>query len=96
MPDRHRWAVDALHESAARVEEDGERMLTVPRWLLPTTAREGDVLAVVRRPDGRSGVTIDVVIDREATRAARERATAQVDQIARESRAKDRPGDVEL
>src|SRR6476646_6593389 len=42
----HRWAVDGISDGMARVEEDGERMITVPAYLLPAGVREGQVLQV--------------------------------------------------
>jgi len=38
-----------MDDDFARVEVDGERMITVPLWLLPTDVREGDVLRVEHR-----------------------------------------------
>ena len=65
----HRWAVDRVEEGTAAVEQDGEHMYEIPRWLLPAGARDGDVLAatVTKRGDGE--VTITVRIDRSATNA---------------------------
>lgn len=96
MPDRHRWTVDALDDAVARVEEDGERVLTLSRWMLPPAALEGDVLTVVIRPGGRPRVTLEVAVDRNATRAAHTRSTEQVDEIRRLSGKRDRGGSVEL
>ena len=63
MPSQsHSWVVDVLEEASASVEVDGKSMITIPRWLLPATAREGDVLRVThdRPPDGqRSALTIE-------------------------------------
>ena len=63
MPTTHRWVVDAMEESSASIEVDGGAMVTVPKWLLPDGAREGDVLRVTHdRPakGERSALTIDV------------------------------------
>ena len=69
------WVVDSLGEATATVEVDGKETAKVPRWLLPTGVREGDVLAVERRAD-EERVSITVRQDpkaREAARAASER-----------------------
>ena len=44
----HVWRIDGIEEGVARVEEDGERMITLPRHLLPAGAREGQIVRVVR------------------------------------------------
>src|SRR6478736_2992038 len=43
---RHKWVVDVIEEDAAAVEVDGRRVTPMPRWLLPTDAKDGDVLRV--------------------------------------------------
>lgn len=73
----HRWLVDALAEEVARVEIDGERVVNVPRWLLPADAREGDVLRV-RHLRAGDRARLFVERDAEATRQARERSAEQV------------------
>ncbi len=71
-----RWVVDGVAEEVARVEVDGERVVSVPGWLLPTGVREGDVLRVtVERARGRSTITIER--DADGTRRARDRAAAR-------------------
>lgn len=95
-PRARRWVVDAIDGDVARVEEDGERLLTVPRWMLPASAREGDVLAVRRDPDGRGAVTITLAVDPVATREALDASRRQVDELAAESRTRDAGGDVAL
>jgi hypothetical protein len=63
MPTTHRWVVDAIQEYSASIEVDGGAMVTMPRWLLPDSAREVDVLRVTHeRPakGQRSALTIDV------------------------------------
>ncbi|MEP6495877.1 MAG: DUF3006 domain-containing protein [bacterium] len=75
----HRWVVDSIEEFVASIEVDGAKMITVPQWLLPDGARQGDVLAVRHeRPTGgkRSSVTIE--IDERATKEAYEKSAAQV------------------
>ncbi len=39
----HRWAVDQVEENTAAVEQDGDHIYQIPRWLLPSGARDGDV-----------------------------------------------------
>ena len=68
----HRWAVDRVEEGTAAVEQDGDHMYEIPRWLLPAGARDGDVLAAVVTKRGEGEVTITVRLDRSgaATGAA--------------------------
>ena len=66
----HRWAVDRVEEGTAAVEEDGDHMYQIPRWLLPAGARDGDLLAAAVTKRGESEVTITVRLDRGATDAA--------------------------
>lgn len=80
MPEStHRWVIDAFEENAASIEVDGETMVTMPRWLLPDGAKQGDVLEVRhdRPPKGhRSTLTIEV--DAAATKQALAESAAQV------------------
>jgi hypothetical protein len=74
---RHTWVVDVIEDDAAVVEVDGRRVTPIPRWLLPTDARDGDVLRVTHsRTASRSTVSIEV--DRHATRIAHERSAEQL------------------
>ncbi|HEX5831181.1 MAG TPA: DUF3006 domain-containing protein [Gemmatimonadaceae bacterium] len=58
--ERHHWVVDVLDEDAARISVDGRQVTTIPRWLLPGGAREGDVLVVHHdRAQERSNVLIE-------------------------------------
>jgi KTSC domain-containing protein/DUF3006 family protein len=80
-PDRrashHTWVVDVIQDDAAAVEVDGRRVTPIPRWLLPTDAKDGDVLRVTHtRSASRSTFTIEV--DRDATRLAYERSAEQL------------------
>ncbi len=71
------WTIDAIADDVARVELDGDRMVTVPSWILPSAAVEGDVLRVShQREDGRSVIVIDH--DPDATRAALQRSARQL------------------
>jgi len=87
MPEStHRWIIDTIEENAAAIEVDGKNVVTVPRWLLPDGARQGDVLHVRhdRPPNGqRSSLTIDV--DATATQRALAESAAQVKKGAKRS-----------
>ena len=74
---RHTWVVDVIEDDAAAVEVDGRRVTPIPRWLLPTDARDGDVLRVIHtRSASRSTFTIEV--DHDATRLTYERSAEQL------------------
>jgi hypothetical protein len=80
-PDRrashHTWIVDVIQDDAAAVEVDGRRITPIPRWLLPTDAKDGDVLRVTHtRSASRSTVAIEV--DHDATRLAYQRSAEQL------------------
>jgi len=79
----HRWAVDRIEEGTAAVEQDGDHVYEIPRYLLPADARDGDVLTVTVSAAAGGEATISVRIDR----AAREKPSA-----AKPPRAKRRPG----
>jgi KTSC domain-containing protein/DUF3006 family protein len=73
----HTWIVDVIEDDAAAVEVDGRRVTPIPRWLLPTDARDGDVLRVTHaRSASRS--TFSIEVDRDATRVAYERSAEQL------------------
>jgi hypothetical protein len=87
----HRWAVDRVEEGTAAVEQDGDHMYELPRWLIPANARDGDVLvaAVTSRGDGE--LSISVKLDPAG------RAAAKGPKRAKGARsAKDPGGDVVL
>lgn len=73
-PAEQRWVVDAVAEGVARVEVDGDRVVSVPAWLLPAGASEGDVLRVTRAREGGRAV---VTIERDAWATHRARADAE-------------------
>ncbi len=75
--DTHSWAIDSIEEFIASVEVDGKQMIQVPQWMLPPAAKEGEVVAVRREvsPDG-ARTTVEVTLDRGATRRAHERSVA--------------------
>jgi hypothetical protein len=71
-------------------------MFHVPRVLIPTGAREGDVLDVrvtTGADGGREIVTVSVRIDPSATRKAKDASARQVNRIPRGN---DPGGDVSL
>jgi hypothetical protein len=93
---RHSWAVDSLGEGTASIEHDGDRVFHVPRSLLPTEAREGDVLDVrvtTSTEGGRQIVTVNVRVDPKATDKSTDASARQVDRIRRGN---DPGGDVRL
>ena len=59
------WTIDAVEEGIARIEEDGERIIRIPRYLLPTGAREGQILRVTSKP-GKSKTELTIEIDEAA------------------------------
>lgn len=89
----HRWAVDGIEEGIARIEEDGERILTVPVTLLPVGTTEGQLLRALRAPSGR---ILQVELDLAATQTARRASTAAIDAAMVESKKRDPGGDVAL
>lgn len=74
---RHVWVVDGIAEEVARVEVDGERVVTIPAWVLPADVREGDVLRVSHQREQHRSV---MMIERDplATRRATERSERQL------------------
>ena len=60
------WVVDQIEESTASIEVDGDRMISVPRSVLPTGVREGHVLRVT------------IEIDEAGTMKAMKESEAQV------------------
>ena len=85
----HRWAIDRIEEGTAAVEQDGDHVYEIPRYLVPPDAREGDVLTVTVTEGVAGEVTLSVRIDRKAGDApgkpARKRRTGN-----------DRGGDIVL
>ena len=92
----HVWRIDAIEEGVARVEEDGERMIHLPRHLLPAGAKEGQRLEVTRAASGRASVTLTIAIDEAGTAAELAKSRAQVAEISARSRKNDPGGDVSL
>ena len=88
----HRWAVDRIEEGTAAVEQDGDHVYEIPRYLLPADARDGDVLSVTIGGATPGEVTISVRIARAAS------ATPPSAKPARTKRrpGNDRGGDIVL
>lgn len=89
---RHIWTVDTIEEGAAAIEVDGRQVTTVPRWVLPSGAKEGDVL-VVHHERGAERSSLVIEVDEDATRVALEKSASQVETMRRlmeERRARDR------
>jgi DUF3006 family protein len=69
--ERRRWVVDSIEEGIAALEEDGDRLVHVPAWLLPGGAKEGIILSLERERTGRDTSVVRITIDDDATRDAR-------------------------
>jgi hypothetical protein len=88
---RHIWTVDAIEDDSAAIEVDGRQVTTIPRWLLPSAAMQGDVLAV-RHERGAARSILTIELDEEATRTAFETSSDQVEtmrQLMEERRRRD-------
>lgn len=73
----HRWAIDRIEEGTAAVEQDGDHVYEIPRYLVPPDARDGDVLAVSVSSSAGGEVTISVRIDRPAGPGASAKSSAR-------------------
>ena len=89
-PERRRWIVDSIEEGIAALEEDGERLVHLPAWLLPKETREGTTLLVERERTGKGASAVRITIDDGATREVR--------RISKERRSSggDSGGDIKL
>jgi hypothetical protein len=94
-PTTHRWAVDSIHEGVARIEEDGEKMLSIPSHLLPPGVTEGQLLRVTRAADGGHDV-LTIVVDKAGTEKAHRKSIETTAAAMAESKKKDQGGDVSL
>ena len=57
---KHVWIVDVIEDGAASSEVDGRTVTPIPQWILPESAKEGDVLAVTHeRKQGKSMLIIE-------------------------------------
>jgi hypothetical protein len=92
----HVWRIDGIEEGVARVEEDGERMISLPRHLLPAAAREGQVVRVSRTAPAKGTVVLTLVVDDEATAGEADRSRAQTAAILARSKKRDPGGNVSL
>jgi hypothetical protein len=93
------WIIDSLEEDSAQIEEDGVRVIHVPRSILPPGAVEGDVLTVAleqQRRGTREAVRVTITLDPEATNDAMEKSQKQVKRAKNASRRRDSGGDVIL
>jgi hypothetical protein len=97
MPDLrdHLWTIDAIEEGIARIEEDGARIIHLPRYLLPAGAREGQILRVTAKP-GKGKTELTIAIDEAATEAALAKSRAQTAATMAASKKRDPGGDVSL
>ena len=73
----HRWAVDRVEEGTAAVEQDGDHVYEIPRYLVPPDARDGDVLAVTVTRAVAGEVTVSVRIDRAASASPPAKSSAK-------------------
>jgi hypothetical protein len=94
-PTTHRWAVDSIQEGVARIEEDGEKMISVPSQLLPVGVTEGQLLEVTRAPDGERAV-LTIVLDKAGTATAHRKSSGTTAAAMAESKKQDPGGDVAL
>jgi len=63
----HVWIVDVIEDGAASIEVDGRTVTPIPQWILPESAKEGDILSVKHeRKEGKSMLLIET--DRDARR----------------------------
>ena len=91
---QHRWVVDSIEEHAASVEVDGSDMITLPLWLIPDGAKQGDVLAVLHdRPARGQQSKLTITVDATATKQALGQSAAQV---KKGTPTKDAGGDITL
>ena len=91
----HRWIIDSIEESVASIEVDGDCMITVPQSLLPSDAKQGHVLRVLREAaaDGKRS-TLTIEVDEAATREALAASAAQTKKGTRQPN--DPGGDIAL
>ncbi len=91
----HRLVVDRFEGDLVVVEVDGDRFLDLPRWLLPSRLREGDVVTAqveAREGEERGERRVIFAVDRAATQAARQETEALLTRLRR----RDPGGDLQL
>ena len=94
MPNHH-WTIDGIEEGVARVEQDGKQMITIPAWLLPPAAKEGQIVSVTQIKGATpESIAFTIAIDAESTKAALAKSKAVVDRASAESRKRDPGGNV--
>lgn len=93
----HRWIIDSIADRVAVIEVDGDQTVHLPRWVLPRTAAEGQVLTVQHDLDaaGRQSV-LRIEIDQAATEMALRASQAQLDAIRKASGRRDPGGNISL
>lgn len=92
-----RWAIDGIDQGMARIEEDGDRFITVPVYLLPAGVREGQILEVTTAAGKEKGtLVVTVTTDEEATAEALAKSKATMARAMSQSRKRDPGGDVAL
>jgi hypothetical protein len=92
---QHVWRVDGIEEGVARIEEDGERMISLPRHLLPAGTKEGQRLTVTRTT-AKGSITLTVALDAAGTAAELEQSRAQTSATLAQSKKRDPGGNVSL
>lgn len=92
----HRWVVDGISDRTARIEEDGERMITVPAYLLPAGVREGQILQVTSVAGRKGTLVVTVAADEAATAASLAKSKAIMARAMAQSGKRDAGGDVAL
>ena len=91
MAETHRFIVDRHEGKVSVVEIDGDALVDLPRWLLPTGTRGDDVLGVTVDAGAERAV---ITVTRDA--AATERAKAAGRRAVERLKPKDPGGDVVL
>ncbi len=79
---RHRWIVSVLDADSAALEIDGRAVTPLPRWMLPSGAKEGDVLTVLHERK-RTGSRFTIVVDRERTAVAHQQTEEQASEVGK-------------
>jgi hypothetical protein len=63
---------------ALLLEEGSSARCTLPDWMVPAAAREGDSIVIDRETTESGGVTVNVRLDASASRARREEAESRL------------------